>query len=338
MGAQRIDFPIQPRLQPRHVLPHPANRSEDHASERDTHTRERDTHRHDGNDFRGHASSKSVGRFIRATVNTLHQSTSWHRRVHHQRKAVEGFPDAGFDQSTCEGRVVSTTPKRLVARHTAFLVIQGVCFGDRNRHRHTAFFARDRQGYDILNGQRHRVGQCHDWQLTTTPRVIFLIPSHSRRCRSRIRRRFRSSPRRLLLRALLLIVAIALALPAIAAHAQQPSASATLAFVVAVSDETIDDGESTTERVCLNGGYHVLVLAGAPHPPEYSPPEFDDREGLLDIESAQKLVDMLWANAEVEFEKQTFHVSTQHWYRGLFDLSGANMLLNTQASAGTTTW
>ena len=105
-----------------------------------------------------------------------------------------------------------------------------------------------------------------------------------------------------------------------------------------MSDETIDDGESTTERVCLNGGYHVLVLAGAPHPPEYSPPEFDDREGLLDIESAQKLVDMLWANAEVEFEKQTFHVSTQHWYRGLFDLSGVNMLLNTQASAGTTTW
>ena len=77
-----------------------------------------------------------------------------------------------------------------------------------------------------------------------------------------------------------------------------------------MSDETIDDGESTTERVCLNGGYHVLVLAGAPHPPEYSPPEVEN-------ESAQKLVDMLWANAEVEFEKQTFHVSTQHWYRGL---------------------
>ena len=29
LGAQRFDFPIQPRLQPRHVLPYPTNRSED---------------------------------------------------------------------------------------------------------------------------------------------------------------------------------------------------------------------------------------------------------------------------------------------------------------------
>lgn len=105
-----------------------------------------------------------------------------------------------------------------------------------------------------------------------------------------------------------------------------------------MSDETIDDGESTTERVCLNSGNLVLVLAGAPHPPEYSPPEVDDREGLLDVESAQKLIDSLWANAEVEFEKQTFHVATQHWYSGLFDSSGANMLLSATARAGATTW
>ena len=35
--------------------------TQDHARERDTHTSERDTHRHDGNDFRGQASSNSVG-------------------------------------------------------------------------------------------------------------------------------------------------------------------------------------------------------------------------------------------------------------------------------------
>ena len=31
-----LDMHTLPRLQPRHVLPHPANRSEDHARERDT--------------------------------------------------------------------------------------------------------------------------------------------------------------------------------------------------------------------------------------------------------------------------------------------------------------
>ena len=36
-----------------------------------THTRERDTHRHDGNDFRVHASSHSVGGISPATVSTI---------------------------------------------------------------------------------------------------------------------------------------------------------------------------------------------------------------------------------------------------------------------------
>ncbi len=111
-----------------------------------------------------------------------------------------------------------------------------------------------------------------------------------------------------------------------------------------MSDETIDDGESTTERVCLNGGCHVLMLGGAPHPPEYSPPEYNPPEVENDalVESAKKLndalVDAFWATATVEFEKQTFREGTQNSYRGLFDSSGYNMLLNTQASAGTTTW
>ena len=35
----------------------PRIEGEDHARDRDTHTSERDTHRHDGNDFRVHASS-----------------------------------------------------------------------------------------------------------------------------------------------------------------------------------------------------------------------------------------------------------------------------------------
>ena len=42
------------------------------------------------------------------------------------------------------------------------------------------------------------------------------------------------------------------------------------------------------------------------------------------------------SSATVEFEKQTFREGTQNSYRGLFDSSGYNMLLNTQASAGTT--
>ena len=111
-----------------------------------------------------------------------------------------------------------------------------------------------------------------------------------------------------------------------------------------MSDETIDDGESTTERVCLNGGYHVLMLGGAPHPPECSPPEYNPPEVENDalVESAKKLndalVDAFWATATVEFEKQTFREGIRNSYRGLFDSSGYNMLLNTQARAGTTTW
>ena len=50
LGAQRNSILPSSRDSNRvDVLPHPANRSDDHTSERDTHTRERDTHRHDGN-------------------------------------------------------------------------------------------------------------------------------------------------------------------------------------------------------------------------------------------------------------------------------------------------
>ena len=75
------------------------------------------------------------------------------------------------------------------------------------------------------------------------------------------------------------------------------------------------------------------MLGGAPHPPEYSPPEYNPPEVENDA-----LVDAFWATATVEFEKQTFREGIQNSYRGLFDSSGYNMLLNTQARAGTTTW
>ena len=112
-----------------------------------------------------------------------------------------------------------------------------------------------------------------------------------------------------------LIVVVALALQAVAGHAQQPRASATLEFVRSVTDAVVDDGESTTHRVCLNGGHIATILVGAPHPTGHIPPEVENESQ----KQAQEFLDRMWASAKIEFERHTFSDAAALVYPEHFD-------------------